>query len=129
MSFDTEIFKLVALGMMSSIIFGLVDAFNFLLVEDLLESLWNLFGLTDAQSINLLNNGLSTALSILIALSIDKYFLSQFKTFKHPALESAGVVIGTILVLAALKFYHWISGSETKMKAFIVTLYNKVAQI
>jgi hypothetical protein len=129
MSFDTEMFKLVALGMMSSIIFGLVDAFNFLIVEDIFESIWNKIGVTEVESINLLNNGLSTAISILIALSIDKYFLSQFKMFKHPALESLGIIIATIIVLSAVKLYHWITGTETKMKAFVVTLYNKVVQI
>ena len=122
-------FKLVALGMMSSIIFGLVDAFNFLIVEDIFESIWNKIGVTEVESINLLNNGLSTAISILIALSIDKYFLSQFKMFKHPALESLGIIIATIIVLSAVKLYHWITGTETKMKAFVVTLYNKVVQI
>lgn len=129
MAFDTEIFKLVALGMMASIIFGVVDAFNFLLVEDALASIWKRLGLTDEQSIDLLNSGLSSALSIFIALYIDVYFLSQFKTFKHPALDAIGVIVGTILVLTAVKLYHWITGSETKMKAFVVTLYNKVAQI
>jgi len=129
MAFDAEMVKLVALGMMSSIIFGLVDAFNFLLVEDLLASMWKRFGLTDEQSIDLLNSGLSSALSIFIALYIDVYFLSQFKTFKHPALDATGVIIGTILVLTAVKLYHWVIGSETKMKAFVVTLYNKVAQM
>jgi len=129
MAFNTEIFKLVALGMMASIIFGVVDAFNFLLVEDALASIWKRLGLTDEQSIDLLNSGLSSALSIFIALYIDVYFLSQFKTFKHPALDAIGVIVGTVLVLTAVKLYHWITGSEMKMKAFVVTLYNKVAQI
>ena len=121
--------KLIVLGMMSAIIFGVVDAFNFLLVEDTLAAMWKRFGLTDVQSVDLLNSGLSSALSIFIALYIDVYFLSQFKTFKHPALDAIGVIVGTILVLTAVKFYHWITGSKTKMKAFALTLYNKAVQM
>lgn len=129
MAFDTEIFKLVALGMMSSIVFGIVDAFNFLLVEDLLASMWKRFGLTDLQSIDLLNSGLSSALSIFIALYIDVYFLSQFKTFKHPALDAVGVIVGTILVLTGIKFYNWIAGHTTRLTPLVITLHRSAVQM
>jgi cytochrome c biogenesis protein CcdA len=115
-------FKLIVLGMMSAIVFGVVDAFNFMLVEDALASMWKRLGFTDEQTIDLLNSGLSSALSIFIALYIDVYFLSQFKTFKHPALDAIGVIVGTILVLTGIKIYNWIAGHTAKLTPIIVTL-------
>lgn len=118
-------FKLIALGMMSAIVFGVVDAFNFMLVEDSLASIWKWLGVTDEQTIDLLNSGLSSALSIFIALYIDRYFLSQFKTFKHPALDATGVIIGTIFVLTGIKIYNWLAGHTTKLSPIALTLYKR----
>ena len=118
-------FKLIALGMMSAIVFGVVDAFNFMLVEDVLSSIWKQIGVTEEQSIDLLNSGLSSALSIFIALYIDRYFLSQFKTFKHPALDATGVIVGTIFVLTGIKIYNWLAGHTTKLSPIALTLYKR----
>jgi hypothetical protein len=100
-----------------------VDAFNFIVVEDLLSSFWKQIGVTEEQSIDLLNSGLSSALSIFIALYIDRYLLSQFKTFKHPALDATGVIVGTIFVLTGIKLYDWATGTDKKLKPLIVSLY------
>jgi hypothetical protein len=116
-------FKLIVLGMMASIVFGIVDAFNFLLVEDSLAVMWKWFGITDEQTINIINSGVSSAVSIFIALCIDVFILSRFKTFKHPALDAIGVIIGAILVLTGIKFYNWIAGHTTRLTPLVITLY------
>lgn len=119
-------FKLIALGMMASIVFGVVDAFNFLLVEDSLTAVWKWLGITDEQTINIINSGVSSAVSIFIALCIDVFILSRFKAFKHPALDAIGVIIGSILVLTGIKFYNWIAGHTTRLTPIVVTLYRPV---
>lgn len=98
-------YPVLLISMIASIIFGVIDAINFLFLEEKLESYWKKFSFLDAKTIPLINGGLAAAISMLIAVQIEHYLEEKYTLFRHPALNATGVIIGTILVILAHKLY------------------------
>ena len=100
-----KMYPVLLISMIASISFGVIDALNFLFLEEKLESFWKKFSFLDDKTIPLINGGLAAAISMLIAVHIEHYLEHKYTIFKHPALNATGVIIGTILVILAHKLY------------------------
>ena len=100
-----QIYPVLLISMVASIIFGVIDALNFLFLEEKLESYWKKLSFLDDKTIPLINGGLAAAISMLIAVHIEHYLEEKYTLFRHPAINATGVIIGTILVILAHKLY------------------------
>ncbi len=96
----------IFISMLASVSFGVIDGINFLLIEDHLTNFWKKFDYFDDETITLLNGGISAALSIIIAVILEKYLEHYYTLFKHPLIDASGIIIGTVLVLLIYKLYQ-----------------------
>jgi hypothetical protein len=90
--------------MIASITVGVIEAIDFLFVEDELTNLWKTYNL-DNLTIPILNGAISATVSIFIAFYIEEYLNKHFTLFKHPAIEAFGVITGTVCVIMAYRVY------------------------
>jgi hypothetical protein len=81
-----------------------IEALNLLFVEDELTNYWKTYNLDD-MTIPIVNGAISATVSIFIAFYIEEYINSYYKIFKHPAIESFGVITGTVCVIMAYRTY------------------------
>jgi len=96
----------VVLGMLSSALFGFIDALAYLLIEDPLTDLWKRFNLYDEETTPIINSGISSATAILLAVFIERYIEENFHVFKHPLVHAIGIIVGTVVVLFGYKIYN-----------------------
>ena len=96
----------VVLGMLSSMLFGFIDALAYLLIEDPLTDLWKKYNLYSEETTPIINSGISSAIAILMAVFIERYIEANFHVFKHPFVHASGIIVGTVLLLLAYKIYN-----------------------
>lgn len=96
---------LLIASLTASATFGLIDTFNFVFVEDSLAKMWKNFGITNQQTIEILNAGISSAISIMVAVVVENYISRYFEVRRTATIDAAGVIIGTILALVLIKLY------------------------
>jgi hypothetical protein len=96
--------KSIVAGMIASISFCLVDSLFFLLIENKLNIFWKKKNISE-QIIPILNGGLSSSVAIFVAVIIEDNLKMKYDVFQHPIIESAGMIVGTILILILYKIY------------------------
>jgi len=106
----------IAIGMIASISFAFIDALNFLIIETPLDKLWQKTKFLDDKTIPIVNGGIAAAISIFLAMHIESYLEHNYKMFKHPVIDAAGIIIGTVIVLLIYKFYLWAAASIKKRR-------------
>jgi hypothetical protein len=91
---------IVLISLLSTIIFGLVDASLFLLGEKTVQTfLHTHLGLTSTLA-ELATGGLSASLSIFISSFIANYLKkSKYKIIENPAIDALGFILGTIFIM------------------------------
>ena len=94
----------IGIGMVSSISFSIIDSIFFLFIEDNLKDFWKKRELSE-DIIPIVNGGLSSSISILIAVLIENYLERYYELFKHPLIEASGIIVGTIIILIVYKLY------------------------
>jgi uncharacterized protein YacL len=94
----------IAVGMVSSISFSIIDSIFFLYIEEHLQDYWKKREIAE-NIIPIINGGLSSSISILIAMIIENYLESHFDMFKHPLIDATGMIIGTIIILLTYKIF------------------------
>ena len=119
----------VAIGMLASVSFAFIDALNFLIIETPLDKLWKKLNVLNANTIPIVNGGISAAISIFFALYIEQYLERHYTMFKHPLIDAAGIIIGTIIVLLLYKLYLWVISNEAKAKPLVMSIYTKIKNI
>ena len=98
-----NLWSFIGISIIASVIFGIIDALNFFLVEEKLNNFWKQFSFLDETTIPILNGGISAAISIVIAYYVEHYISTHFNVLKHPGLEAAGIIIGAVIVLVGYK--------------------------
>ena len=94
----------IAVGMVSSISFSIIDSIFFLYIEEYLQDYWKKREIAE-NIIPIINGGISSSISILIATIIENYLESNFDMFKHPLIDATGMIIGTIIILLTYKIF------------------------
>jgi hypothetical protein len=95
----------IGIGMISSISFNIIDYIFYLYLEEHLQKFWKQRELTD-NMISIVNGGISSSISILIAMYIDSYLEIHFDFLKHPLIDASGIIVGTIIILIAYKIFN-----------------------
>lgn len=98
-----NLWSVIGISMLASVVFGIIDALNFFLVEEQLNNFWKQISFLDETTIPILNGGISAAISIVITFYIEHYISTHFNVLKHPAIDGIGIIIGTIIVLVGYK--------------------------
>jgi len=94
----------IGIGMVSSISFSIIDSIFFLYIEEHLQDYWKKREIAE-NIIPIINGGISSSISILIAMIIENYLESHFDMFKHPLIDATGMIIGTIIILLTYKLF------------------------
>ena len=100
----------------ASATFGLIDTFNFVFVEDSLSTMWKNLGITNQQTVDILNSGVSSAISIMVAVVVENYISRRFEVRRTATLDATGVIIGTIIALVLIKLFTSIYPDRTWLK-------------
>ena len=101
----------------ASATFGLIDTFNFVFVEDSLSTMWKNLGITNQQTIDILNSGISSAISIMVAVVVENYISRRFEVRRTATLDATGVIVGTVIALVLIKLYSTIYPDRTWLKS------------
>ena len=97
--------KLFLLGLLSMIIFSVIDSSIFLFVEEGVDDFLIKKTPLDHISRPLLLSGFSASVAILCASSIEHKLVEKFNIVKHPVIDSIGIIIGTIIVITCYEIY------------------------
>lgn len=114
--------RVLLASLTASATFGLIDTFNFVFVEDSLASLWKKLGVTNAQTVDILNAGVSSAISIMVAVLVENYISRYFEVRRTATLDAIGVIVGTVVALVLIKLYTSIFPDRTPLKASILKI-------
>lgn len=114
--------RVLLASLTASATFGLIDTFNFVFVEDSLATLWKKMGVTNAQTVDILNAGVSSAISIMVAVLVENYISRYFEVHRTATLDAIGVIVGTVVALVLIKLYTAIFPDRTMLKASILKL-------
>ena len=107
---------LLAASLTAAATFGLIDTFNFVFVEDALTTVWKRVGITNQQTTDILNAGVSSAISIMIAVYVDNYIRRFMEVQRTATLDAIGVIVGTIVALVLLKLGGVLYADRTWIK-------------
>jgi hypothetical protein len=88
-----NLFLIILLSLVSTIIFGFIEASAFLLAETTVQNMFIKAGL-NMISAEILTSAVSTAISIFIAVWIEKQISKRYKIISHPIISSIGILIG-----------------------------------
>ena len=87
----------ILFGLITSAVFGSIDALFFLTAEQELNAFLKNKGIP-LNLIPLIVGALSASISIFIASYIEHYMGKKFIIIKHPLLDAIGIIIGTLLI-------------------------------
>lgn len=104
----------------ASATFGLIDTFNFIFVEDSLSKMWQNLGITNTQTIDVLNSGVSSAISIMVAVLVENYISRHFEIRRTATIDATGVIIGTVIALVLIKLFSAIYVDRTALKSAVL---------
>ena len=112
--------RILLASLTASATFGLIDTFNFVFVEDSLSAMWKNLGFTNQQTIDILNAGISSAISIMVAVLVENYISRYFEVHRTATLDAIGVIAGTVIALVLIKLKASIFPDRTPLKASIL---------
>jgi len=97
--------NIVVLSLISTIVFGIVDALFFILFAETLQDRLFKLKLFDMTMAELLTTALSTGVALLVASFVHVSIEEQVYLIKHPLLDVSGLITGTLIVLFVYLFY------------------------
>jgi uncharacterized membrane protein YbaN (DUF454 family) len=101
----TAILSGILLSLLSSVLFGLIDAFLFLIGESSFQKLFNSIPFFDENMSELATGGLAAAISLFIATGIVT-LIKKFEILENPFIDAGGILIGTTLVIVFYYLYE-----------------------
>ena len=98
-------FNILLISLISTIIFGVIDATIFLIGEETLQKILREQFNFDLAMAELATGGFAAAVSIFIATFVSESIESKYKTIAHPLIDSMGIILGTIFIILIYKFF------------------------
>jgi len=99
--------KIIALSLLSTILFGIVDGTFFLLAEESLQNKFMKISFFDSNMAELLSGGISTSIAIFVTFYTHDMIHRHYHIVEHPLIESIGVLIGTLILLCGYYLYRY----------------------
>ena len=97
--------NIIVLSLISTIVFGIVDALFFILFAETLQTRLYKLKLFDMTMAELLTTALSTTVAMIVASIVHVSLEEQVYLIKHPLLDVSGIITGTLIVLFIYLFY------------------------
>ena len=98
-------YHILLISLISTIIFGVIDATIFLIGEETLQKILRQSFNFDIAMAELATGGFAAAVSIFIATFVSESIESKYKTIDHPLIDSMGIILGTIFIILIYKFF------------------------
>jgi hypothetical protein len=98
-------YHILLISLISTIIFGVIDATIFLIGEETLQKILREQFNFDLAMAELATGGFAAAVSIFIATFVSESIESKYKTIDHPLIDSMGIILGTIFIILIYKFF------------------------
>ena len=98
-------FNILLISLISTIIFGIIDAVIFLIGEETLQKILMQKFHFDLVMAELAVGGFSAAVSIFIATFVSESIESKYKTIDHPLIDAMGIILGTIFIIFIYKYF------------------------
>jgi len=96
--------NLFIISIISTIIFGIVDASIFLIGEETFQKqLINKYHF-DLPMAELATGGMAASISIFISSFISHHLEGHFKLIENPIIDAFGIILGTIFIILLYKF-------------------------
>jgi uncharacterized membrane protein YbaN (DUF454 family) len=101
----TSIIIGIVLSLLSSVLFGLIDAIMFLVGESSVQKLFNSISFFDKNMAELATGGLSATISIFIATGFVSLIKHRFEILENPFIDALGILLGTAIVISLYYIY------------------------
>jgi len=98
--------NIILLSLISTVVFGIIDAIFFLLFEETVQHKLAKFKMFDMNISELLTGALSASAAIFVASNIRINIQEEFFLFNHPLLDVSGILLGTLVVITNYLFYE-----------------------
>lgn len=98
-------FNILLISIISTIIFGIIDAIIFLIGEETIQKILIQKFNFDLIMAELATGGFATAVSIFFATFISKIIETKYNIIKHPLIDAMGIILGTISILLIYNFF------------------------
>lgn len=98
-------FNILLISLISTIIFGIIDAVIFLIGEETLQKILMQKFHFDLVMAELATGGFAAAVSIFIATFVSESIESKYKTIDHPLIDAMGIILGTIFIIFIYKYF------------------------
>uniref|UniRef100_A0A6C0CX11 Uncharacterized protein n=1 Tax=viral metagenome TaxID=1070528 RepID=A0A6C0CX11_9ZZZZ len=98
-------YHILLISLISTIIFGVIDATIFLIGEETLQKILRQSFNFDIAMAELATGGFAAAVSIFIATFVSESIESKYKTIDHPLIDAMGIILGTIFIILIYKFF------------------------
>ena len=98
-------YHILLMSLISTIIFGVIDATIFLIGEETLQKILREQFNFDLAMAELATGGFAAAVSIFIATFVSESIESKYKTIDHPLIDAMGIILGTIFIILIYKFF------------------------
>lgn len=97
--------QVIFVSLLAAMVFGTIDALNYLFIEDELTGYLKRWGFENEDVISLIDGGISAAIAIFFATYLENVLHQHIDILKHPAIDSFGIILGTIMVIFMYKFF------------------------
>jgi hypothetical protein len=98
-------YHILLISLISTIIFGVIDATIFLIGEETLQKILREQFNFDLAMAELATGGFAAAVSIFIATFVSESIESKYKTIDHPLIDAMGIILGTIFIILIYNFF------------------------
>lgn len=97
------VMNIILISILSSVIFGVIDALFFLTAENELQDKIESLPYFDLNMAELLTGGISAALAIFISSFVKESISKKYKILDKPYIESLGIMVGTVIIIVMYK--------------------------
>jgi hypothetical protein len=97
--------KILLISFVSTFIFGLINATFLLFTIKTFEEKLKKTAVIDEVSSELLTGGISSAMALFVATNIRYRLHETYKILDNPAIDSVGIILGTISVILIHKYW------------------------
>ena len=105
--------NIILISLLSTILFGIIDALLFLIGEKTLQKKLLKISFVDLNMAEIITGALSSGIAIYIATYIRFKIKEIHLIVEHPALDFIGIMLGTIIILI---LYFIVKFSKNKKK-------------
>lgn len=94
-----NIIFIITVALTSSIVFAFIDASFFLIAEKSVEDKLSKNKYLDENTTQIATGAISASIAIFFASLISKFLSNKFNIISNPFIDSAGILLGTILFI------------------------------